>query len=596
MKRVIISAIIFFLPVSLITSPVLVAQGIASAEQSVQLRDDIQDSPSEDMFLHIDRDRFIAGEDIWFSIYNIDRQTGKLSEISSVAYVELLNPWNVPVIQKRLQLTGGLSEGNIFLSDTLSSGTYTVRAYTNRMKSFLPENCFMGDVEIFNPFGNTSFMLKEGSVNKLKFKDNDNRTEEKGRVSLVSDSIFGRREKVTLKIRNDKDDEGQSDNSVISISVAPSIVSEGLQGINDYFLSKKSEWPEKISETGTFPGYNSERDGHYLSVLIKYRETGVSDSTDYLYMSTQGKVAEFRYAGIDKSGRFNFILPIDSKLRNLIIQPEHASDNMILGIEPSFSRILPVSNWIRDTLNDSRIRVFSELSFNYQASKIYDTKLKKEVLTIDDKDQKKRRFYGIPELEIILDDYIMLPSMQEVFFELIPGVIIRSLKSGFEMKIINPLTGAYYNEPPLVMIDGVIINDLKVLVDLNPETVEKVEVVKTPYLIGDLILHGIVNVITRSGDFSSITMPDYAVILAYRVIDIPYSIMLPDYSDEKNRQSRRPDLRNTLYWNPSVKTGSNQESVIEFWTSDLPGVYTISIQGISGSGEKISLNRSFRIR
>ena len=43
---------------------------------------------------------------------------------------------------------------------------------------------------------------------------------------------------------------------------------------------------------------------------------------------------------------------------------------------------------------------------------------------------KKRRFYGIPEMEIFLDDYIRLPVMQEVFFELLPGIILRSGKIG----------------------------------------------------------------------------------------------------------------------------------------------------------------------
>ena len=65
---------------------------------------------------------------------------------------------------------------------------------------------------------------------------------------------------------------------------------------------------------------------------------------------------------------------------------------------------------------------------------------------------------------------------------------------------------------------------------------------------------------------------------------------------ELNRQSRTPDLRNTLYWNPSVKTNSNGKAEIEFWTSDLPGIYTINIQGIAGTGEKISLYKSFTVR
>jgi uncharacterized protein YfaS (alpha-2-macroglobulin family) len=91
-------------------------------------------------------------------------------------------------------------------------------------------------------------------------------------------------------------------------------------------------------------------------------------------------------------------------------------------------------------------------------------------------------------------------------------------------------------------------------------------------------------------------MPDYAVVLPYRVIDKPDIFIAPDYTDKQNSLSRIPDLRNTLYWNPSVKTDRNGEAQIEFWTSDLPGTYTINIQGISATGEKVSLNKSFMVR
>jgi hypothetical protein len=502
----------------------------------------------------------------------------------------------MPVIQTRLQLSGGRGEGNFLLPDSVSSGTYTIRAYTNWMKNFLPDNCYMHDIDIYNPFKSSVFWRKGGFMNNLKIKETIAHHEKRGSITLTADSIFGRREKVTLKLGTGNYDAGQSSNYDMSISVTPAEVSKESPGIEDYMLSKKTIWEDTLSRIKAPPRYSFETNGHYLSVIIKYREDNMSDSSDFLYMSIQGKVAEFKYASRDTAGRFNFILPVDNKTRNLIIQPEHANNNMVLEIEPSFSWKLPGSYSFKDTFTDSQLDVFSELSFNYQAIKIYGVRLKKEAEINDNSNLKKRRFYGIPEMEIFLDDFIKLPVMQEVFFELVPGVILRSRKSGYDIKIINPLTGIYYDEPPLVMIDGVIINDLTVLADLNPETVEKIEVVKTPYLIGDLILHGIVNVITCSGNFSNITMPDYTVELPYRVIDKPSIFTSPDYSDEQNRLNRTPDLRNTLYWNPSVKTGRNGEGEIEFWTSDLPGIYTINIQGISGTGEKVSLYRSFTVK
>jgi hypothetical protein len=576
---------ICFLLLSMFTTLRMQAQLSASDKTDSLTSGNTELLPIEEMFLHIDRDKYISGEDIWFSIYNIDTETGKLSTRSIIVYAELLNPWNRPVIQKRLLLLVGRGEGNFALPDSLSSGTYTIRAYTNRMKNFLPDNCFMKNIDIYNPFRVSGFWRKtltgSSSTNASDFPG-----ENECCIVLKADTIFSRRQKVHLDlelINYDKEHQGVSE---MSISVTPAEVSSTNAAVGNKGFSGKK----------TLLKYLTESDGHYLSGIIKYRDGNVSDSSGFLYMSVQGKVAEFRYSEIDTGRHFSFLLPVDDKFRNLILQPEHANKNMILEIESPFSVILPASNTIRDTINESLLEVFTGLSFNYQVAKIYGIKSKKEADLKDKTEGKKRRFYGIPEMNIFLDDYIKLPSMEEVFIELVPGVILRSKKSGYEMKITNPLTGIFYNEPPLVMIDGVIINDLAVLVNLDPEKVEKIEVVITPYLIGDLILHGIVNVITRSGDFSNVTIPEYAVILPYKIIETPPVIIFPDYSVEMYRLSRAPDLRNTLYWNPSVKTNSNGEAEIEFWTSDLPGIYTINIQGITDMSKNISLHKSFTVK
>ncbi|TFG40929.1 MAG: hypothetical protein E4H43_05035, partial [Bacteroidia bacterium] len=482
------------------------------------------------VYLHIDRDKYIAGEEVWFSIYSIDQETGRLSSKSVIAYAELLNPWNIPVIQGRFRLSGGRGEGIFLLPDSISSGTYTIRAYTYRMKDFLPDHCFIHDIDICNPFKGSDFRRKVTSggssfAGLTEFQDNNENI-----IIFVSDSIYGKREKVLLKVRITNDKADQPGISEMSISVTPAEVASVNLWRNDLVN------PKTVTNQNSF-----ESEGHILSGRIKYRENNMSDSSDFLFMSLQGKIADFKYARIDTAGRFRFIMPVDSKIRNLILQPEHADNNMILEIEPPFSWILPESYCYKDTLTDSQLKMFSELSFNYQAEKIYGTTLKREAAPDYKGENQKRRFYGIPEMEVFLDDYISLPVMQEVFFELVPGIILRTRKSGYDMKITNPLTGIYYEEPPLVMIDGVIINDLNVLADLDPEKVEKIEVVKTPYLIGDLVLHGIVNVITRSGDFSNITIPDYAAVLPYRVIDKPYTFTPPSYDNAQDTLQRIPD-------------------------------------------------------
>jgi uncharacterized protein YfaS (alpha-2-macroglobulin family) len=108
--------------------------------------------PFEDIYIHSDRENYIAGEYFWFNAYLFNRQSLALSSESSFAYIELLDPGNQPVSQTKIRLENGSGGGGFMLPDSLSSGEYTLRAYTNWMKNFLPDGCFMETITIYNPF------------------------------------------------------------------------------------------------------------------------------------------------------------------------------------------------------------------------------------------------------------------------------------------------------------------------------------------------------------------------------------------------------------------------------------------------------------
>ncbi|MFN8241118.1 MAG: hypothetical protein U0X39_10275 [Bacteroidales bacterium] len=105
----------------------------------------------EDIYLHTDRSEYIAGEELWLNITAFDRQHLSASQ-SSIAYIELLNAENIPVVQEKFRLINGSGPGQIILPDSLVTGTYLLRAYTNRMKNFLPENSFTKNITVYNPF------------------------------------------------------------------------------------------------------------------------------------------------------------------------------------------------------------------------------------------------------------------------------------------------------------------------------------------------------------------------------------------------------------------------------------------------------------
>jgi len=225
---------------------------------------------------------------------------------------------------------------------------------------------------------------------------------------------------------------------------------------------------------------------------------------------------------------------------------------------------------------------------SYQVNKVYNIVNRTEATETAIQQQAGYRFYGKPEIEVFLKDFIRLPAMQEIFFELTPGIRLRSNRSGYDVRINNPADNTLYDDSPLVMIDGVVVNELSVLANLDPEIVEKIEAVRTPYLTGGLIHYGVLNVITLKGNFQNITLPDYVARVPYTATDPLPSFTSRDYPDDTARKSRIPDFRNTLLWNPDIKHDDQGKIKFEFTTCDRPGNYVINIQGITGDGKFIS--------
>lgn len=147
-------------PFQLISAVLLLAQG---SPQPVWA----QDSPNpirqqldayrnrtlqEKLFVHIDRTFYVAGELLWFKINYVDGTLHQPLSLSKVAYLEVLDRENRPILQTKVALADGAGNGSLFLPTTLASGHYLVRAYTNWMKNFSPDYFFEKPVTIVNSF------------------------------------------------------------------------------------------------------------------------------------------------------------------------------------------------------------------------------------------------------------------------------------------------------------------------------------------------------------------------------------------------------------------------------------------------------------
>jgi hypothetical protein len=104
----------------------------------------------EKIFVHTDKEFYLAGEIMWFRLFYLEGSTHKPLDLSKVAYVELIGKDNKAAMQAKIPLKPGSGEGSFFLPASIPTGTYLLRAYTNWMKNFGPDYFFQKNVRIVN--------------------------------------------------------------------------------------------------------------------------------------------------------------------------------------------------------------------------------------------------------------------------------------------------------------------------------------------------------------------------------------------------------------------------------------------------------------
>ncbi len=123
-------------------------------------------SPVEKVYLHVDRDNYIAGETTWFKAYlyaNYQPDT-----ITSNLYVELTNDAGVVFRRSVLPVFFGGTNGQFELPDSLPTGSYFLRAYSPSMLNSAPD--FIGRRSIY-VYGknNTTALTKAANKTTLVF-------------------------------------------------------------------------------------------------------------------------------------------------------------------------------------------------------------------------------------------------------------------------------------------------------------------------------------------------------------------------------------------------------------------------------------------
>ena len=131
--------------------------------------------PAEKVYVHQDRTQYAAGETLWFKVYQ--SSSGQYPVNSGIVYVELIDGLNRPVAETKWKLTDGMASGHIDLPDSLTTGFYQLRAYTQWMQNFEPSGFFTREVAVSakypDPYAlTTDFVVQEKAISATLRFDN----------------------------------------------------------------------------------------------------------------------------------------------------------------------------------------------------------------------------------------------------------------------------------------------------------------------------------------------------------------------------------------------------------------------------------------
>ena len=330
--------------------------------------------------------------------------------------------------------------------------------------------------------------------------------------------------------------------------------------------------------------YIPEYAGHIITGHITDKRTGAPAKGIIAYLSVPGERFHFSSCRSDENGRILFDCKKIVGTENIIVQTNKETDS------------------------EYRIEIDNPFSGNYMSSMapplVISEKWKEPLLSRVTGSQLLNAFthtqpqqfflpnfsdttpfFGKPDYTYLLDDYTRFHTMEEVMREYVPEVQVRKSQSDFRYRMFNLPYRNYFENNPLVLLDGVPVFDINKIIAFDPLKVKRLDIIARKYLQGAVSFDGIASYSTYEGDLAGFVLDPNAFIIEYAGLQLQRQFYSPVYGTTEQVKSRIPDFRNVLYWEPGIKTNKDENNIVSFFSSDVPGRYAIELQGITASGQ-----------
>lgn len=208
--------------------------------------------------------------------------------------------------------------------------------------------------------------------------------------------------------------------------------------------------------------------------------------------------------------------------------------------------------------------------------------LKEVVVTAQKREEPASGLYSSMADESITGNNLQLMAGQNLLqiISRMPGVQVRD----GEVRIRNG------SSPPIVVIDDLIYDDTddNLLESITTDDIERLDILKgsDASIFGVRGGGGAIVITMKSGrevKFTSKPSPGIVTLspMGYSRCARFYH---PKYETPEELRNPQPDVRTTLYWNPSLRFDAEGKAVIEYYNSDNSSIQNLTIEGIDKAG------------
>jgi hypothetical protein len=562
---------------------------LAQNKYSISELNAIDKKINESIFISTNTNTFLTGENLLYKLFCLNNSSNAVSTFSKIAYIELVDSNKKSIFTQKLFLEKGIASGDFFIPTTLETGNYKLVGYTSWMLNKSNPDYFSIDISIINPYQtptkNITNTTQENNITDTKKAS----IETTNNFSVVTNKkIFSNREVVNFNIKPNTTNESLKGNFSVSVRKLDTFSSKNKLNINEFIASKKA--------TNIESNYNLEHfiipelRGEIISGKIISKSGTNNIENKNISLSIPGKNYAFEITKTNKKGEFIFNLEKSFPSANIIIQIiESDKENYKIEINK-----VPSPNYSSLTFNEFQLNpelqnLIEEKAVASQIENAYYENKKDSLIPIKD----AKTFYDPLSTEYILNDYTRFPTLKETVIEVVEGMYFKTENKIYSLHLRDFDLNNKLDIPALVIVDGLIIQDINELFAHKADLFYKISLIKGGYYFGSKLYNGLISFTTKQYDYDSKLSGDFIIKPEILRPLGEKKYFQPNYSN--NNANRIPDYRYQLLWLPEIKL-ENKEQTISFLTSDVTGEFEILLEGISDNGKPIYVSEIIEVK